>query len=822
MSEEGRTTAALGSEFTHGADSGSQVPQIDVLSTYPGRGDLERGIGVQGVSPLTTHPVLSIRLSIRFWFPLLVLSAWLPSMVVHAQGLQGRVLDAETRQGLPGATVLLIQGGERMAGQITDGAGVFVFGDVLPGQYVLEASFVGYEITRDTLSVPLDGLLEFILEPTQTMLEELVVESQRVNQERYAAGLETIRPSDLARVPMPDVTYDLAGYLLTLPGIVSTGDRGGQLFVRGGTPTQNLVLLDGMRIFQPFHVVGFYSAFPADIIATTDVYAGGFNARYGGRISSVIDIKTRNGSKDRVTGSASVAPFVSGLRVEVPILKDEASLILSARESIIDRIAPEVLGEELPFRFGDRFAKFHAFLNQTSSVTLTALRTSDTGNLRSGDPSDPSVDIRRSTWKNEAYGARYLYIPEEAAVMSEFSVYYSSLESRYRQTADDVRNADVSEFSLNIGFTYLLGANQINFGIFGNTNFFDFSFGRGRSDINTGVSSGGAFFEGRVVPNEYIQIEPGVRIEAFSRGLRRTIAPRLRLQWLPSGGGSRNRLSFAWGRYHQQIVGLNNEQDVSDVFTVWTASPRGTPVPRAVHYIAGWQTRPIRWLELSVEGYRKELTDLSFPAFADEVGVVAEFSQVNGRAEGIDLKAEIVSRNVYFSATYGRAKVNYVRPPQLSRAIFLAGTGRSVELPRLEFNPPHDRRHQVGATLRVTTGAWSVGARWQFGSGLPFTQVNGYYTGLDVDDFSSMDFLTDEGSTLVSRSQPYGGRMPTYHRLDISVEHKMPFSRADLTLQAGVINAYDRANIFEYNIFTGNRVDQLPLIPSLGVRVDMR
>ena len=795
------------------------------LSCFPSTqkgSDPECGIGVQAFSPSTTHPVLSIRLSIRTWIPLLVLSALVPSTLVHAQALQGRVLDAETREGLPGATVLLVQDGKRIAGQISDGAGVFVFSDILTGQYVVEASFVGYEVTRDTLHVPVDGSLDILLEPTQTLLDELVVESQRVNQDRFAAGLETIRPSDLARVPMPDVTYDLAGYLLTLPGVVATGDRGGQLFVRGGTPTENLVLLDGMRIFQPFHVVGFYSAFPADSIATTDVYAGGFNARYGGRISSVIDIKTRNGSKERVTGSASVAPFVNGLRVEVPVLKNEASLILSARESIIDRIAPELLGEELPFRFGDRFAKFHAFLNQTSSVTLTALRTSDTGNLRSGDASDPSADIRRSTWKNEAYGARYIYIPEDAAVMSEFSVYYSSLESRYRQTAEDVRNAEVSEMALNIGFTYLLGANQINFGIYGNTNFFDYNFSRGRSNVNTGVSSGGAFFEGRFIPNEYFQFEPGVRIESFSRGLRRTIAPRFRMQVLPSGRGSRHRFSLAWGRYHQQIVGLSNEQDVSDVFTVWTASPRGTPVPRAVHYIAGWQTRPVRWLELSVEGYRKELSDLSFPAFSEEVGVVAEFSQVNGRAQGVDLKAEVTSRHVYFSATYGHAEVNYVRPPQLSRAIFLSGTGRSVELPRLEFNPPHDRRHQVGATLRVTAGAWSVGGRWQFGSGLPFTQVNGYYTGVEVTEPTSFDFLTDVGPTLVSRSQTYGGRMPTYHRLDISIEHKMLLSQADLTLQAGVINAYDRANIFEYNIFTGNRVDQLPLIPSLGVRVDMR
>lgn len=752
----------------------------------------------------------------------MLLLAFLYPGTALAQSLSGRVIDSESQTGLPGATVLLVKDGSRLTGQIADGNGTFRFPNLDAGTYVIEVSFVGYEVQRQSVDVPTVEPVEIVLSPTRTFLEEVVVESQRGDQDRYAAGLETIRPSDLARIPMPDVTYDLAGYLLTLPGVVSTGDRGGQLFVRGGTPTQNLVLLDGMRIFQPFHVVGFYSAFPADIIATTDVYAGGFNARYGGRLSSVIDIRTRNGNKERISGSVSVAPFVNGIRLELPVRKNEASLVLSARESVIDRIAPQVLGEELPFRFGDRFAKFHAFLNQTSSFTFTALRTSDTGNLSVGDESASQDDIRRSTWKNEAYGGRYIYIPEDAAVMSELSVYYSSLESRYRQTAEDVREARVSELSLNIGFTYLLGLNQLNFGIFGNTNFFDFSFGRGRSEVSSGVSSGGAFFEGRMVANEYLQLEPGIRIEAFSRGLRRTIAPRLRLLLLPGGTGSRHRLSVAWGRYHQQIVGLSNEQDVSDVFTVWTASPRGTPIPSAVHYIAGWQMRPLRWLELSVEGYRKELSDLSFPVFSDEVGVLAEFSQVDGRAEGVDVRAEITSRLVYFSATYGRARVDYVRRPQRSRSVFLAGTGQSILLPRLEFNPPHDRRHQIGATLRITAGPWAFGTRWQFGSGLPFTQVNGYYTGVDIDEPGSTDFLLDRGTTLVSRAQPYGGRMPTYHRLDVTLEHKMFLSRADLTFQAGVINVYDRANIFEYNIFSGSRVDQLPLIPSIGLRVDMR
>jgi hypothetical protein len=752
----------------------------------------------------------------------LLVAGVLPAGTVVAQGLSGRVVDAETRDPLPGATVVLYQGGVQRGGEVTDSAGRYRFADLAPGRWVVEASFLGYEAVRDTVDVPRAATLDFLLPPTRALMEELVVEGLRTDPDRFAAGLETIRPGDLMRIPTPGATYDLAGYLLTLPGVVTTGDRGGQLFVRGGTPTQNLVLLDGMRIFQPFHIVGFFSAFPADIVATADVYAGGFNARYGGRISSVIDIRTRNGNKQRATGSASLSPFLSGAQLEVPLKKGEASLMLSARESFIDRVAPDLLGQDLPFQFGDRFAKFHAFLTETSSFTFTALRTSDTGNLRSGDPDDPEADILRSTWKNEAYGGRYTYIPPEAAVMTELSVYYSSLESRYRQTATDVRAADVSELSLNIGFTYLLGDNQFNFGIHGTTHFFNFQSGMGRSEIDTGVSSGGAFFEGRYVLSQRIQVEPGVRIEAFSRGLRRTLAPRLRLTLLPSGFGSLNRFSLAWGRYHQQIVGLNNEQDVSDVFTVWTASPRGTPVPSAVHYIAGWQVRPLRGLELTLEGYRKDLSDLSFPVFSEEVGLVAEFSQVNGRAQGVDFRAEMSRRRFYLSASYGYALVEYHRPVQRSRAVFVAGTGQSVLLPALDFNPPHDRRHQVGALARMAFGRWSLATQWQFGSGLPFTQVNGYYTGIQIAGPSDKDYLQDAGQTFVSRAVPYGGRMPTYHRLDVTLERTLPLRHADLTFQAGVINAYNRANIFEYNVFTGKRVDQLPLIPSAGIRVDLR
>ncbi len=736
--------------------------------------------------------------------------------------LYGRILDAESRIGLPGATVAIIRNGEIVFGSITNASGRYSFEHIEKGTYVVQTSFLGYESRSDTLQLPQQEPYDVLLQPTRTFLEEVLVETQRQDLNKFVAGLETVRPEDLTRVPMPDVSYDLAGYLLTLPGVVSTGDRGGQLFIRGGTPTQNLVLVDGMRIFQPFHIVGFYSAFPADIISYADVYAGGFGARYGGRISSVIDIKTVNGSKEKLTYSASIAPFLSGFNVSIPVRPGDTSLILSARESVIDRISPQLLGQELPFRFGDRYAKLHSYLNQTSSLTITALTTSDEGNLgTSSDPSDPT--FRKSTWKNRAFGGKYTYIPPENAVMTELAVYYSSLESRYRPTRDELRTSDVSDLNMSIGFVYLLGPSQVNFGIFGNTNFFEYKLGSLGTEGNSGVTSVGSYFESQFNLGKKFRLEPGVRLEIFSRGLKNTIAPRGRITYLPNGSGSHHQFSLAGGVYHQQIVGLNNEQDVSDVFTVWSASPNNTPVPKAVHLIGGWKGRPRPWLELTFEAYRKNLSDISFPVFGNAVNKVAEFSKVDGYAQGIDTKVEVTSQDFFFSVSYSKSKVEYHRDAQRASGVFRPNFGQATLLDENTFNPPHDRRDQLKAMAQYRMGSNKVSVRWQFGSGLPFTQVNGYYADLkDSIDPRNTDFATSVGHTFVSRAELYDSRLPTYHRLDITIERSFALPGAELTAMAGVINVYDRNNIFEYNIFTGSRIDQLPIIPSVGIRVDVR
>jgi len=736
--------------------------------------------------------------------------------------VRGVVVDGETGDLLFGATVSLDDLGGQVRRVTSGSQGLFSFSRVNPGRYALSVSFVGFETWADTVDVTFadDTYVRIEMAAQATEMKEIVVETVRNDPGRFVAGMATIQPSDLARIPMPDVTYDLAGYLQSLPGFVSAGDRGGQLFVRGGTPTQNLVLLDGIPLYQPFHIVGFYSAVPAEIISYTDVYAGGFGAQYGGRISSVIDITTRNANKRRFQAAGSVAPFLSGLRVELPVAEDDVSLLLSIRESVIERVAPDLLGRELPFQFGDLFGKLHAYLTPTASVSLTGLRTHDEGNILAKRSSD-ELGVQWSTWNNQAYGANYLYLPPDYPAMFEFGAYYTSMDSRFRLTEDEYRSSEAESFGLRMRFHYLLGDTQFHFGIFGNLNRFNYKLSPQSHFDLAAVSSGGAFIDTRFLYADHVRIEPGIRIESFSHGLRMALGPRLRLIILPEGRQSRHQLSGAWGKYHQQIIGLNNEQDVSDVFTIWAASPQYTPVPEATHLIAGYRGRFFAWLELTVEAYKKWLKNLAFPVFSEAVEGKTNFSQVTGDAEGVDMKLDVDVPSLYFSVGYSLASVTYLGSSNFGRTILIPGVETTPRIDSEEFFPPHDRRHQINAVLQFERGANRFSVRWQFGSGLPFTQVNGYYNYLSPGSLTSPAALDAQGRLYVSRSTLYGERLPTYHRLDISYERVFTFDHVRATLQAGVINLYDRNNIFSYNIFTGDRVDQFPLIPSVGLKVEV-
>ena len=756
---------------------------------------------------------------------------WLGARQAQAQfaTVRGRVIDQADDQPLPGAAIVLRNRDDgNRTGTAADGNGYFVLPRLEPGTYLLEVSFVGYRSQRDTLVLALEDrrTLDLRLEAEETALDELVVEAQReaLGGIRRVGG-ETIRPSSLARVPMPSVSADLAAYLQTLPGVVTTGDRGGHLFIRGGTPTQNLVLIDGMPVFQPFHIVGFYSAFPADIIAYADVHAGGFGARYGGRLSSVIDVNTRNGNKKRVEGAASLAPFLGSVRLEVPVVPERLSVLASVRESVIERVAPDVLGQDLPYRFGDRFVKLHAFLSRTSSLSLTGLNTFD-----AGDVADTEGAPNELRWRNTAIGGHYIYLPEAYAAMAQIRLFVSRLESRYRPFRADQRDASTRLFGFEAGFVYFLGATEVRSGLFGQTYVFEYDFGGSDDAFKEYITEGGLFVDVKAQVSEHFRVEPGLRLHSFASRHQVKIEPRLRLAWHPGGDAGKHVVSAAWGLYHQQIIGLYNARDVTDAFVTWAPSPDdASNVPQAMHVLAGWRGQVLPWLSLGVEAFYKDLSHLAFAEYSDVLGAGVTVDPVQGEAQGIDVKLEVTRPSFYGSVSYGLASVDYQRRVEetiLREEIDEFGFYQQVSETRSyteRFPPPHDRRHQVNALARLARGPYALSARWQYGSALPFTAVQGFYDNTPTGGPDDTGFRTRPGfPVLVSDGTIYADRLLPYHRLDVALERRFEMGRIHATLQAAVINIYDRANLFDYDLFAGRRVNQLPLIPSLSLNVEVR
>lgn len=140
--------------------------------------------------------------------------------------------------------------------------------------------------------------------------------------------------------------------------MVTSGDRGGELFIRGGTPAQNLILVDNIPVIKPFHISNLFSAFPQETISSAELYAGGFGAEYAGATSAVLDVNLRQGNMRRFEGSAAASPYMLSMRLEGPLKRDEQSLLFMGRTSMLERTAPTLIGQDVPLTFYDMTTRY--------------------------------------------------------------------------------------------------------------------------------------------------------------------------------------------------------------------------------------------------------------------------------------------------------------------------------------------------------------------------------------------------------------------------------------------------------------------------------
>ncbi|TDI71134.1 MAG: TonB-dependent receptor [Bacteroidetes bacterium] len=747
-----------------------------------------------------------------YLFSLLLFCATL-SANGQAAMLRGFVNDDDNGESLMGVNVVLTSADGTFRGASSDFEGLYVIASLPTGRYFFSATFIGYETRLDTLDFDAGEIrtYNFSMAFETRELDEVVVEAERdgAGAAAVVAGLQTVRPQDIERIPAPDVSGDLVNYLSTLPGVVSVGDQGGQFFVRGGEPTQNLVLLDGILIYQPFHLIGFYSAFPSNIINVVDVYAGGFGARFGGRLSSVINVATRNGNKRRFEGDISIAPFVSAARLEGPLVRNRVSVILSGRVSVIDQGVEKLIDTPLPYSFSDLFGKLHANLSANSQVSFTGLQTYDRGTIDPVGAADTLSAADQVIWRNKAFGTRFMLLPTSLPVQAEIILSSSEIKNTFGQEINPARKSKASRFNFSANITHFTANANIDWGLFLSSIRLESELGgafQGISKDVENVTEVGAYLETEIGDPKKIRIRPGIRIASFPSNGVSFLEPRARLIY----DVGVHRFSAAWGLYHQEVIGLADRRDAGDVFTAWTVSPKES-VPEAMHVIAGYQIRPVPALRFAMEGYYKKLSNLSIARWSAFPQFTTEFQSADGEVFGFDARVELNTGIFYGFVNYGHSKVEYVA--KQSEIQYWFGTQE------LTFSPPHDRRHQVNALASFSLYGYKLGIRFQYGSGLPYSRAVGF------DEFILLDGPTDvfeeEGATRVLYGQPYDGRLPSYHRLDISLDKSFTFvGGTRLVLQAGVTNAYDRTNLFYVDLFTLRSLDQLPLIPSFGLKFE--
>lgn len=677
--------------------------------------------------------------------------------------------------------------------------------DLTPGRYQLTVSFVGFETYRDTVALQADErrTVDVQMPVQEQALGEVRVEAER-GAARRAAGLQTVRAAELSRIPTPGPSGDLAAYLQTLPGVVSAGDRGGQLYIRGGTPSQNLVLVDNLPIVKPFHISSLYSSFPQEIVRSVDFYAGGFSAKYMGATSSVIDVNLRRGNMQRFVGSASASSFITSAHVEGPIVRGSQSFLVVGRHSVIEETADPLFGRDVPLRFYDVTGRY-SLQAEGATCNITGMHTYDRGRISAEENTNLS-------WSNTTVGGSCLLFGEGLDHAFDLSGGYTHFRNDAGTAGTPERSAGLRRLYLSLEREQDVLGRPLDFGLRWSTTQYTASLDDKFTALNLVKQNGAALQAYAAMAwtvGDYVTVTPSFGTHITGRRLGQpTYEPRLRVSIRPDGT-DRQEINVALGKYNQMDQGITDERDAGTVFTVWKPTTSRDPLPRALHGILGYRQQIGSAVEASVEGYVKDLQHVSVPQWTPVARFNTRTTLANGFVHGVDGRFELDATPFYLFVGYGWSVVTY-EAAQDDLGAWIEGT-------LFSYSPPHDRRHQVNAVASYELASITVNASWEFGTGRPYTKVYGFNLALDLPDQWP---TVSPGTAQTFYDRPYGGRMPPYHRLDVSAERDVDLSpRLSMEIKAGAINAYDRSNIFYYDVNAIRRVNQSPFLPYLSLRV---
>ena len=767
----------------------------------------------------------------------------LQSLAAQDGMVQGRVRDEEGTAVFR-ATVVLLRGETPVVASDTDRLGSFRIFGVAPGPYTVRVQGLGYtEYSEDIVVGPSVTLeLDLRIERSALQIEGISVEAERSRaRARFEqVGGATIRDLDLdaVRIVPALAEPDPVRALEVLPGVVSTSDFSASFHVRGGSQDQNLILLDGMPIFSPFHLGGIFSVFNVDMIDRVELHSGGFPAEHGGRVSSVLQIESDAGDGD-FSVQAAISLLATRVAVGGRLARPAASALgfesvhyrVSGRRSYID-----LLVDEVPYHLTDFQGLVEGWTRGGDRIMLTAYTGRDVFDLTNLDDEDFPLRIDLD-WGNDAFGARWTH-PRRGGgsldVRANFSRFQTGLT--FPDFADTRLSSKITQAQFRADLDLRPSERvAVQVGASVERPSYENFFATGGTEFASGIGDGwllGTYVQTRWTPSGPWLVELGLRADGYSPDPGdwvQEISPRVAVKRFLGAGDV--AVKVAVGRYTQFVHSLRDEE-LPLGLDFWVLAGE-----RAPHTISDQ-------IQVGIEGYRGADWFWSLEAYARSFDGVVTFNAAENPNDDLDdiLSGEGLSYGVDLmvrretGAVTGWLAVSYLNADRTFPDPLSPLPGQ----PEISYAPIFDRRVDVDLVLRYPAPwGWEGGLRWNLGTGIPYTSVLGSYQYYDPRyvggrglEWSGAPYPTDpdadpddNGDFGVVLGDRNGVRYPAYHRLDVSFRRTSVKSWGTLTPYVNLINVYNRKNVlfyfFEYERTPATRsgVSMFPVLPTFGLEV---
>ena len=748
----------------------------------------------------------------------------------------GHIRDAQTGENLPYATIIIRENGQ---GTAANAYGFYSI-SLTPGDSVtLLATYVGYVPQRIRLKPSSSQRLDLSLQPASKTLDEVEVTATRSEAIQDNVGMSTteVPMAQVQNMPALLGEADVLKAVQLLPGVQSGSEGTSGLYVRGGGPDQNLILLDGVPLYYVSHLGGFFSVFNPDAIQNVQLIKGGYPAQYGGRLSSILDIRMKEGNLYKWRGKAQVGLLSGKVSVEGPLIEDRTSLVLSARRTYIDLFTRPLsrLASDGDVSFGYNFYDLNAKINHKLDDRNHLYLSFFGGDDRASVNYDYEDEDGRSYlfWGTYMASARWNHTFTPKLFLNTtayWSRYRFTIGSEFRDSETEASinyNSGIRDIGLTADFDYF-ASNQHRLRFGGQALAHRFKPGVNvlrvkernpdGSDIDTSFGSldidgteASVYVEDEWTLSDRLRLRSGFHLSTFWAqnevypNLQPRFAARYKLTDLLSWKASYARM--------QQNIHLLSNTDAGIPTDLWVPSTDRV-APQRSWQVATGLARPVinEAFELSLEGYYREMRQLiAYREGATFLGSSQDWQELvetggQGRAYGLEL---------LFQKKTGRLSgwVGYT----------LAWSERRFDnVSQGQWYPfRYDRRHDVGATLSYAfSEQFSAAANWVYGTGNAFSLPEGRYPGLQPELEGLPNYFVDE---LFIYSERNNFRMEAYHRLDVGIQATKQKEWGARTWHVGLYNAYNRNNPFFYelrindaNFYELQQYSLFPLVPYLS------